>query len=59
MESYVNAVCSEIKMRGKEHGKFYDVTSIYIGGGSPSVLKEGMVAKILTEIKNNFRVSEH
>ena len=59
MEPYVNAVCSEIKMRGKEHGKFYDVTSIYIGGGSPSVLKEGMVAKILTEIKNNFRVMQN
>lgn len=59
MEPYVNAVCNEIKMRGKEHGKFYDVTSIYIGGGSPSVLKEGMVAKILTEIKNNFRVMQN
>lgn len=46
-------------MRGKEHGKFYDVTSIYIGGGSPSVLKDGMVAKILTEIKNNFRVMQN
>lgn len=56
MDDYVQAVCHEIKLRGKEHGKFFDVTSVYIGGGSPSVLKEGQIAKIMTEIKNNFRV---
>ena len=55
-DDYVSSVCEEIKMQGKEYGKFYDVTSIYIGGGSPSVLKEGQIAKIITEIKNNFRV---
>ena len=56
MEPYVNAVCQEIRARGKEYGKFYEVTSIYIGGGSPSVLKEGMVAKLMTELKNNFKI---
>lgn len=56
MEPYVNAVCQEIKARGKEFGKFYEVTSVYIGGGSPSVLKEGMIAKLMTELKNNFKL---
>lgn len=56
MEPYVNSVIQEIRMRGKEFGKFYEITSIYIGGGSPSVLKEGMVAKLMTELKNNFKI---
>lgn len=59
MLDYVQAVCNEIKMMGKEHGKFFDVTSVYIGGGSPSVLKEGLIAKIMTEIKNNFRIMQN
>jgi len=59
MEDYVSAVCKEIKMRGKEWGKYYDITSIYVGGGSPSVLKEGLVAKIITEIKNSFKVLQN
>lgn len=56
MEPYVNSVIQEIRLRGREFGKFYEVTSIYIGGGSPSVLKEGMVAKLMTELKNNFKI---
>lgn len=55
-DEYVNAVCEEIRMRGKEWGKSYHITSVYIGGGSPSVLKEGQVSKIITEIKNNFKL---
>ena len=58
-EDYVNAVCQEIKLRGKEIGKYYDVTSVYIGGGSPSTLKEGQVAKIMSELKNNFRLLQN
>lgn len=53
--NYVSALCSEIKMRGAELGKFYEITSVYIGGGSPSTLKEGQIAKIITELKNYFK----
>ena len=55
-DDYVNSVCEEIRMRGKEWGKYYQISSIYVGGGSPSVLKEGQVSKIIAEIKNNFKV---
>ncbi len=55
-EEYVKNVCDEIRMRGKDWGKSYHISSIYIGGGSPSVLKEGHVSKIITEIKNNFKL---
>ena len=55
----MTSVCNEIKLRGKEIGKYYDVTSVYIGGGSPSVLKEGQIAKIMSELKNNFRLMQN
>lgn len=55
-DDYIKALCKEINLRGKEYGKYYDITSVYIGGGSPSSLKEGQVAKIMGELKNNFRL---
>jgi len=59
MDDYVNAVISEINMQSKLYGKTSEVTSIYIGGGSPSVLKDGLVAKIIAEIKNNFKILQN
>ena len=59
MDSYVNAVLSEIDMQSKSYGKTSEVTSIYIGGGSPSVLKDGLVAKIIAELKNKFKILQN
>ena len=56
MEDYVSCVLNEIKLRGQEFSKTHHISSIYIGGGTPSVLKEGMIGKILTGIKNNFKL---
>lgn len=55
-DDYIKSLCNEICLRGKEYGKYYDITSVYIGGGSPSSLKEGHIAKIMGELKNNFRL---
>lgn len=54
MEDYVSSVVEEIKLQGKQYGSTRKISSIYIGGGSPSVLKDGMIAKIMTQIKNSF-----
>ena len=43
-------------MRGEEFYKTHKISSIYIGGGTPSVLRDGMVGRILTGIKNNFKL---
>ena len=43
-------------MRGLEFSKTHRISSIYIGGGTPSVLKDGMVGRILTQIKNYFKL---
>lgn len=56
MEDYVNCVLNEIKLQGAQFSKTHQVSSIYIGGGTPSVLKDGMIGRILTAIKNNFKI---
>ena len=51
-ERYVDAVCKEIKMRGervrKEEGE--KVSTIYLGGGTPSQLSIQQLERILTTI---------
>ena len=47
METYVDALIREIRMRGEKEGKEYKVSSIYFGGGTPSTLKQGMITNIL------------
>ena len=56
METYVDALIREIRMRGEKEGKEYKVSSIYFGGGTPSTLKQGMITNILIAIKQNFKL---
>ena len=56
MEDYVSCVLKEIKIQGEKYCKSHKVSSIYIGGGTPSVLKDGMIGRILTQIKNSFKL---
>ena len=55
-EMYVNALCSEIDFKGRlyEHNK---VTSIFIGGGTPSSLETNYIVKIMDAINKSFNVS--
>lgn len=45
-EDYVRALCDEIRERGKNHPAD-SWKSIYIGGGTPSLLKKNQIKKIL------------
>ena len=55
MDSYIKSVVDELEQWSK---KCTDVTidTIYIGGGTPSMLTTGGVATILDAIKTNFNV---
>lgn len=55
-EYYVNALCSEIELKAK---KLSDrkVTSIYIGGGTPSTLESKLIIKIMNTLDNTFSIS--
>lgn len=47
----------EIKIRANEH-KDKEVDSIYIGGGTPSLLSEWDISKVLDCIRDNFNVTD-
>ncbi len=56
-QEYVRNLLSEIEKKGVRCAD-YEVTTIFFGGGTPSILKAGWIADILEEIYRNFRVSE-
>ena len=54
---YINALMSEIRMY-KAFADRYRVETIYIGGGTPSVIDEVMIGKVLDTVFHIFDVSE-
>ena len=55
IKEYIEAVQSEIK---NYKLKEYIVTTIYIGGGTPSYIKSEYIKKIIETIRNNFEVDK-
>lgn len=56
-DEYVNALIEEIKYY--KNKKDFIVNTIYIGGGTPSILKKENIEKILKEIKLNFEIDNN
>ncbi len=56
-ERYVRALCEEIEAY-RELVKEYEVGTIYFGGGTPSILDEYLIIKILDKLRDTFSVSE-
>jgi oxygen-independent coproporphyrinogen-3 oxidase len=57
LESYVNLLLREIK----EQSLFYKghrVISVFLGGGTPSILKEGQIAALMEQIKFCYNLDE-
>ncbi len=53
---YVNLLESKIKSWGKKIDKMVD--TVYIGGGTPSILGAQLICYILDCVKNNFKVTD-
>ena len=53
---YVQALLREIQ--AVEEGEGRSVSSIFLGGGTPSVLDERLLGDILREIRNRFKMEE-
>lgn len=53
---YIESLKKEIEIRGKELAGNYQVTSVYIGGGTPSCLPDGEVKRIMQQVYKNFVV---
>lgn len=59
-ETYVDALCKEMEMRpladnldSQDH-----IETIYLGGGTPSLLSKGQLHKIFNGIKKNYLIKE-
>lgn len=57
VENYVNLLCREIALRGSDYKK-YRVISIFLGGGTPSLLSGTQTARILAALRASFQVAE-
>lgn len=55
LDRYVSALSSEIESWG-ETARGADVASIYLGGGTPSILDTEQVSRILSAVMDNFNV---
>lgn len=55
-DRYVSALVSHMK-EYKLQAKNYIVSSVYIGGGTPSLLSEAQLKTIMRAVKRNFRLS--
>ena len=58
IEKYVEALLEEIRAHENEGSMsaFERVTSVFLGGGTPSVLEGNQIEKILNTLKENFKV---
>ncbi len=55
LEEFVHALCREIQLANERfHFKDRPVNSIYIGGGTPSLLKETLLREIIACLRENF-----
>ena len=56
VEKYIKVVIKELKkyLENKEFMKNYNVTTIYIGGGTPSYIDSKYIVEILKEIEKNL-----
>ena len=51
-EKYIETLIKELKSYNFEE---YDVTTIYIGGGTPSYISSGLIKKVLKNIKSKIK----
>lgn len=54
---YTDALVQEIRRRSKKYSK-YQVSTVFMGGGTPSVLDGESTARIFHALKENFRIAE-
>ena len=54
---YVNALVREIEL-SKEKMEGRVITSVFIGGGTPSILQENFITKMMEAVKNNCHLSD-
>ncbi len=59
IKEYVNNLCLEIKNEGKRYKEKYIVDTVFIGGGTPSLLTTDMIKQIMNTLKESFNIDEN
>lgn len=59
VEDYIECLIEEIQHFRKNSNEDFLVNTIYIGGGTPSVIDSHYIVKIMQTIKNNFNINEN
>lgn len=54
---YIDAICKELKMR-TNYLKYNTIKTIYIGGGTPSLLNHHQLERIFSTIRDNYNISQ-
>lgn len=54
-EKYVQALEREIRGRAEEYGE-YQVPTVFIGGGTPSILGPGQIERLLDTLGDSYRI---
>ena len=55
--NYVNLLCQEITAFAPQYNK-YRVISVFFGGGTPSLLSDGEISRIMETIRRHYRLAE-
>ncbi|MFR8518588.1 MAG: radical SAM family heme chaperone HemW [Emergencia timonensis] len=57
-ESYIESLIDDIKTYSSLYGSRYLVDTVFIGGGTPSILEAGLVGKVLAALRAHFDIAE-
>ncbi|WP_419024881.1 radical SAM family heme chaperone HemW [Emergencia sp.] len=57
-ESYIQSLINDIKMYSSLYGSRYLVDTIFIGGGTPSILDPGLIGQVLDALRAHFDITE-
>src|SRR5665647_2807507 len=55
---YMEMLIREVALKGKLYGNKYDVDSLFIGGGTPSLINEALIVDLMSALRANFNVLE-
>ncbi len=59
-DAYINALCQEIRWYGKK--KVYrqrPVVSVFFGGGTPSLMTEDQLLRVMSSLRENFQIQRN
>ncbi len=58
VEAYVNALCRDLESRAADCRE-YTVDTVYVGGGTPTVLSAEQLERIMDTVARNYHLSEN